>query len=39
VVEVEGRKLSHWGAFYTWAHERYPGLEDGYDRWIGDDRG
>jgi hypothetical protein len=30
--------LRSWQDFYTWAHSRYPGLEDGCDSWIGDDR-
>ncbi len=38
VVTVEGEQtLRSWNAFYTWAHGRYHMLEDGYDRWIGDD--
>lgn len=36
-VEVEGRKLKSFDAFYQWAHGRYHALEDGYDSWIGDD--
>jgi len=36
-LEVEGRRLGSWGAFYAWAHGRYAALEDGYDEWIGDD--
>lgn len=39
IVQVEGGpKLSSWQSFYEWAHGRYHMLEDGYDRWIGDDR-
>ena len=38
VVEVEGRELRTWNDFYTWAHGRFSGLEDGSDAWIGDDR-
>lgn len=37
-VEIEGHSYQTWGSFYTWAHGRYHMLEDGYDRWIGDDR-
>jgi hypothetical protein len=37
-VQVEGQRvLRTWQAFYGWAHGRYHALEDGYDRWIGDD--
>ena len=38
-VKIEGTQtvLSTWQRFYTWAHERYRALEDGYDSWIGDD--
>lgn len=35
-VEGEGLLLS-WQDFYQWAHGRYHMLEDGYDKWIGDD--
>lgn len=40
-VKIEGTQtvLNSWQSFYTWAHGRYHMLEDGYDRWIGDDRG
>ena len=38
-VAIEGRTVHDWGSFYTWAHDRYHMLEDGYDAWIGDDRG
>lgn len=38
VVQVDGGPTLHtWQDFYTWAHGRYHMLEDGYDRWIGDD--
>ena len=38
VVQVEdGPRLQTWQGFYDWAHGRYHMLEDGYDRWIGDD--
>lgn len=37
-VKVEGKSLTSWNSFYTWAHGRYHCLEDGYDSWIGDDR-
>jgi hypothetical protein len=38
VVTVEGgRTLRSWQQFYDWAHGRYHALEDGYDRWIGND--
>ncbi len=37
-VTVEGNiTLNSFAAFYSWAHGRYHMLEDGYDRWIGDD--
>ncbi len=36
-VKVDGKTLTTWGSFYTWAHGRYRALEDGYDSWIGDD--
>jgi hypothetical protein len=38
-VRIEGTEtvLTEWGNFYEWAHGRYHALEDGYDRWIGDD--
>ncbi len=36
-VQVEGKPLTSWGSFYSWAHGRYHALEDGYDSWIGDD--
>jgi hypothetical protein len=39
VVKIEGTEtvLKNWQDFYTWAHGRYYRLEDGYDKWIGDD--
>jgi hypothetical protein len=38
VVQVEdGPRIQTWQEFYGWAHGRYHMLEDGYDRWIGDD--
>jgi hypothetical protein len=37
VVKVEDETLRTWGAFYEWAHGRYHALEDGSDRWIGND--
>jgi hypothetical protein len=40
VLDIAGEPpLGTWGAFYDWAHGRYHMLEDGADRWIGDDRG
>lgn len=38
-VKIEGTQtiLIIWQDFYDWAHGRYHMLEDGYDRWIGDD--
>jgi hypothetical protein len=39
VVTVEGgQTLRTWQDFYQWAHGRYHMLEDGYDKWIGDDK-
>jgi hypothetical protein len=39
VVQVEDEpRIQTWQGFYAWAHGRYHMLEDGYDRWIGDDR-
>ncbi|MBI5933937.1 MAG: hypothetical protein HY867_09535 [Chloroflexi bacterium] len=37
-VRIEGTDtaLTDWSGFYEWAHGRYHALEDGYDRWIGD---
>lgn len=37
VVEIDGCSLRTWEGFYAWAHGRYHMLEDGYDRWIGND--
>ena len=38
VVNVEGEKsILNWQNFYNWAHGRYHMLEDGYDKWIGND--
>ncbi len=39
-VKIEGTQtiLITWQDFYDWAHGRYHMLEDGYDRWIGDDK-
>jgi hypothetical protein len=38
VVQVEGGpRMQTWQGFYEWAHGRYHMLEDGYDKWIGDD--
>jgi hypothetical protein len=37
VVTVDGETLKSWSDFYTWAHGRYHVLEDGADKWIGDD--
>ena len=36
-IEVDGRQLNSAGNSYTWSHERYHMLEDGYDDWIGSD--
>jgi hypothetical protein len=37
-ITIEGGPtLRSWQAFYSWAHARYPGLEEGSDHWIGDD--
>jgi hypothetical protein len=39
VIQVEGGPtLRSWQEFYAWAHGRYHMLEDGADKWIGDDR-
>ena len=39
VIQVaEGPTLRSWQEFYTWAHGRYHMLEDGADKWIGDDQ-
>lgn len=38
VVTIEGEQpIVSWQGFYRWAHGRYHMLEDGYDKWIGDD--
>lgn len=38
VVKVEGAQtIRTWQGFYEWAHGRYHMLEDGYDKWIGND--
>lgn len=38
VVQIEGEQpMLSWQHFYQWAHGRYHMLEDGYDKWIGDD--
>lgn len=37
VVTIDGETLKSWSGFYTWAHGRYHVLEDGADKWIGDD--
>jgi len=34
---ADGRTIRTWGEFYSWAHGRYHMLEDGCDRWIGND--
>ena len=38
-VRIEGTEtvLNTWANFYDWAHGRYHVLEDGSDKWIGDD--
>lgn len=36
-VEVDGKTLKDFNSFYSWAHGRYHMLEDGADKWIGDD--
>jgi hypothetical protein len=37
-VHIEGEQpLLNWQQFYAWAHGRYSMLEDGADKWIGDD--
>lgn len=40
VVKIEGARtaLTTWQEFYDWAHGRYHALEDGSDRWIGNDK-
>lgn len=38
VIHIEGEPpILNWQDFYGWAHGRYHMLEDGYDKWIGDD--
>ena len=37
MIAIDDRKIKSVGSFLTWAHGRYPLLEDGYDSWIGDD--
>lgn len=37
VVNVEGKQLTSFDSFYSWAHGRYHMLEDGADEWIGMD--
>lgn len=38
VVKVEGATpMRTWQDFYGWAHGRYHALEDGSDKWIGND--
>lgn len=38
MVTIEGEQpILSWQNFYSWAHGRYHMLEDGYDKWIGDD--
>ncbi len=39
IVKIEGMEtvLTSWKDFYDWAHARFHKLEDGADRWIGDD--
>jgi len=39
IVNIEGTeiRLTSWTEFYNWAHSRYHKLEDGSDKWIGDD--
>lgn len=38
-AKVEGTQIgfTEWWDFYEWAQGRYHKLDDGYDRWIGDD--
>lgn len=38
VVNTEGKSLKSWNDWYSWAHARYGLLEEGSDKWIGDDR-
>jgi len=38
MITIEGEQtIQSWQSFYSWAHGRYHMLEDGYDKWIGDD--
>lgn len=39
IVSIEGTQatLKTWQDFYTWAHGRFYLLEEGSDRWIGND--
>jgi hypothetical protein len=38
VISVGADKpIKDWQSFYSWAHQRYPLLEEGADRWIGGD--
>lgn len=38
LITIEGEQaIQSWQSFYSWAHGRYHMLEDGYDKWIGDD--
>jgi hypothetical protein len=38
LITIEGEQtIGSWQSFYSWAHGRYHMLEDGYDKWIGDD--
>lgn len=38
LITIEGEQtIQSWQSFYCWAHGRYHMLEDGYDKWIGDD--
>ena len=37
-IKVEGKILKTWNDWYSWAHARYGLLEEGSDKWIGDDR-
>jgi hypothetical protein len=38
MITIEGEQtIRSWQSFYSWAHGRYHMLEDGYDKWIGDD--
>ncbi len=38
VVTIDGGpQILNWQDFYSWAHGRYHMLEEGQDKWIGDD--